>query len=580
MRKARGVGLGTVLVVVALVVTLGFALAGASVQHLGLQTRLTNGSRALDMARAAVNLGLERVLTDPDYGKDPTADTLQEYSDGQGAVGRMTFNPNQASANHIPYSLNNLSGTEVKAGSTGQVVPLKTVHLIGVGTFRNVTRQVEVVLSLPPYPYAAASDGPISARDVIVGAAPPGSLAGIPTGKLKPASLLSNAEGKQALVLGEGSNVSGDLMARGGIKVDQGATVKGLVRPNQQERELPIWHTDDYDPIVQNRPYIELDESYSAGSQNTLGTSTGSEPVKFTGTARRDGNLNIEGDLDIQGALVFVDGDLNVNGALTGKGVVVCTGNLTVRDHAEVDSHDKVALLTQGKMTLKGGGLSSSLITGILYSEGGFEASQLTLRGVVISRQGSSGDRPVTLNGTRVVRDPEAVTVTVAPTTVGQTSFVVDLGGLGGPGGGFTPPQSPAVPPQGGPRMAPSPVPLEVPTDDPGRPVGQIGNTTSLLATFTVHPSLPENQYTVVFSPIDAVPPVNGQFTAADMAAQIEASTGVPASTVFALIEHSAAAAVVNTPPAVAPAYTLTVKEPSQLLPFYQQARIVLWKER
>lgn len=570
MRRAKGVGLGTVLVVVALVVTLGFALAGASVQHLGLQSRLTNGARALDMARAAANLGLERVLTDADYGKDPTADTLQEYTDSQGAVGRLTFNPDQASAHHIPYSLNNLSGTEIKAGSTGQVVPLKTVHLVSVGTYRNVTRQVEVVLSLPPYPYAAASDGPISARDVIVGAAPPGSVQGIPSGKLKPASLLSNAEGKQALVLGEGSNVSGDLMARGGIKVDQGATVKGLVRPNQQERELPVWHTEDYDPITQNRPYIALDESYSAGS-NTIGTSTGSEPVKFTGTVRRDGNLSIEGDLDMQGALVFVDGNLNVNGALTGKGVVVCTGDLTVRDHAEVDSHDKVALLAKGKMTLKGGGLSSSLITGILYSEGGFEASQLTLRGVVISRQGTSGDRPVTLNGARVVRDPEPVTVTVAPTTVGQTTFVVDLGGLAA---GNTPPQGASPPSVGGGRIATPalPVPLEY-TDSRGP-------STNLLATFTVHPSQPENLYSVSFDPVDAVPLIVGEYPAAHMAALIEQNTGVPAPTVFQLIDLNAAVAVVDNPPAVAPSYSLTVKEPSQLLPFYQQARIVLWRER
>ncbi len=579
MRKKSGVGLGTVLVVVALVVTLGFALAGASVQHLNLQSRLTNAARAKDVARAAVNLGLERVLTNPDYGADTSADTLQEFTDHDGAVGRLTFNPGQAGRFGIPYSLNNLSGTEVKAGSTGQIVPLKTVHLVSVGTYRNVTRKVEVVLSLPPYPYAAASDGPISARQVIVGAVPPDAPLGMPAAnlKLKPANLLSNANGGDALVLGENSTVSGDLMAKGGIKVDQRAQVKGMVRPNQEERELPAWKTDDYDPKLLDRPYIELQENYDANkSPADPGTTKPGEPtnppgpaVKFSGTVRRQGNLNVEGDLNVEGAMVFVDGDMNVNGALTGKGVVVTTGNLTVRDHAEVDAHDKVALLAKKKLTLKGGGRSSSLITGILYSEGGFEASQLTLRGVVISRQGASGDKPVLFNGARVVKDPQAVTVTVAP-TVDPGHFTILL-------------RSP-LPPYQEPNSATGYV-LPRPGEQLNVPAEVVYGTANfpfpdgplLYADVTESPG-PEGEPLYSARLYPGSYSVNGTMTLADLAVAIGAETGISPRVIMALLTDAPRTNVTTTT-TLAPSYTLTVKEPSQLLPFYQQARVVLWKE-
>lgn len=618
MGKKSGVGLGTVLVVVAMVVTLGFALAGASIGHLNLQSKMTNGSRALDVARAAVNLGLERVLANPDYGKNPGDDTLLEFKDSQGAIGRMTFNPTQATLNGIPASLNNLSGVEVKPGSTGQLVPLKAVHLVATGSFRNVTRTVEVVLSLPPYPYAAASDGPISARSVIVGALPPNTDPGLAANaRLKPANLLSNASGSNSLFLGEGSTVSGDLMARGGIKVDRSAQVKGLVRPNQEERELPRWKTEDYDPKLLGRPYLELQETYTPGgaadpispppgtpatpgegvghggpptegdviTPGEDGGPKGPSPgvVKFTGTVRRQGNLNVEGDLDVEGALVYVDGNLNVNGALLGKGVVVTTGNLTVRDHAEVDAQDKVALMAKKKLTLKGGGRSSSLITGILYSEGGFEASQLTLRGVVISRQGASGDKPVTLHGTRVVKDPEPITVAVAPTTLTPGNFVITLqkpgGGLatGSQSGKSVAPvlsDTPLGPAQSGPLIMPI---VEPPPG--GDEVYYINGAEEIIGTFVVTPNqLPDGEplYSCTLSTGESFPAL----PALHLAAAIGEATGLDPRQVYELMmAHAQIPGAQQTPGQQSPGYTLTVKEPSQLLPFYQQARIVLWKE-
>ncbi|MCE7872436.1 hypothetical protein DYH09_18940 [bacterium CPR1] len=402
-KHRRGVGLGTVLVVVALVGTLGMALAGVSVQHLSLMARSLNRSQALDLARSAMAMGLERVLTDNAYGTRPGEDTTLTFTDSLGQKGQLTFDQGKAGQLKIPYSINNLNGTGPVPAYDGDVIPHKSVHLVAVGKTRSgVTRSVEVMLRLPPYPYAAASDFSIDASGIIVGGLDPGAPLGMPRGRLRPASIFSNAKGRHAVKLGDRSTVAGDLLAQGEIEVDRGASVAGQVREQQEPRDLPKIKIEDYDPIVKGRPYFPMDGVYPDG-------------LTFTGELRREGDLTIEGSMGLQGAVMFVDGAVNIAGALTGKGVLVATGNITINDHAELSAQDRVALISKKKLTLKGGGYRSSLIQGMLYSEGGFEADQLTLRGVLIARDGghNSGKPEVKLTNSRVIKDNGIVSVTL-----------------------------------------------------------------------------------------------------------------------------------------------------------------------
>lgn len=523
----RGVGLGTVLIVVALVGTLGMAMAGLSVQHLTTMTQTLNRSQALDLARSAMAMGLERVLADNLYGTKPGEDCTLTYTDSEGQVGVLTFDSLRAPGLGVPCSVNNLTGTGPVSGPNGENIPHKSVHLVALGKTRSgLTRTVEVMLRLPPYPYAAASDFDIDASGIVVGALDPGAPPGMPRGKLRPASIFSNNDGRTAVKLGDRSTVSGDLLARGEIEVDSGAQVSGDVRPNQETRDLPKIKITDYDPIVKNHPYFRMDADYPGG-------------LTFTGELRREGNLNVNGSMSMQGAVIFVNGAVSIAGALTGKGVLVATGDVTVNDHAELDAQDRIAIVSGRKLTLRGGGYRSSLIQGTLYSEGGFEADQLTLRGVLIARDGGNGGSGgVKLTNSRVIKDDGVVSITVSSTT-----FDVEFGPQ------FWP--VPRRPKPGDPA----------PPDPPEEPIK---------AYFTKHA---DGLYTV---DIEGVLSTDEKVSEQEIAAQVaEAFGGLDPDPIVSAIRASST----DDRHHRGNKYKLGVQDPASLLPVVEQARIMWWNE-
>lgn len=576
--KRRGVGLGTVLIVVALVGTLGMALSGLSIQHLNMMTRTLNRSQALDLARSAMAMGLERVLSDNEYGTPtkPGPSTLT-FTDPDGQVGVLTFDAADASRLGIPVSINNLTGTGPVPSPDGQTIPHKSVHLVAIGKTRSgVTRTVECMLRLPPYPYAAASDFEIDASGIVVGGLDPGAPPGMPRGKLRPASLFSNSKSKQALDLGAGSTVSGDLLATGEIKVDKRAIVSGDIRPKQEERDLPRIKITDYDPIVKGRPYFPMQEVYPGG-------------LVFTGEMRREGNLNVDGTMSMQGAVIYVNGAVRVAGALTGKGVLVATGDVTVNEHAELDAQDRIAIVSGKKLTLRGGGYRSSLIQGTLYSEGGFEADSLTLRGVLIARDGKNGGSgKVKLTNSQVIKDDGVVSVEVSSQTFGLEFSKKNWPLPKEAPPGFTPTPSPtATPPPGG---GPVPVPPDPPEPEPPAPpdeeepspgpTGMPGGSgywppeppyRPIKANFTRHA---DGLYTVdvegYLSTTEEVPE--------DVICQqvADALGGLDPAAILVQLREAAK----DESKHVGKKYKLGVKDPAQLLPMVEQARIMYWNER
>jgi hypothetical protein len=398
----RGIVLGTTLVVACLVLTLGFAVASLSVSHLHLQSRSTSSEVALDLARSTVNLALARVLADRNY-----AGTVDYRNDA--GVGRLTFEDGRG----LSVSKNNLSGLGAVSGPEGQVVPAQALLLIAVGESGGLKRRVEALYYLPPYDYAAASDGPIDA---------PGGVevrgVGSPPG---PASMLSNSPSNQALLLGPASQVTGGLKSVGGIVVDPSATVAGSVRSGQKPEDIPQLVLADYDPLLLGLTPVNLSPAYPQGN--------------FTGSLRRQGDLDIAGDLQLTSALLFVQGNLTVGGSLTGAGVVAVTGDVTVRQSVNLAADDKLAVVAGGKLRLEGTGPASSSFQGVVYAERGIEARQLTVRGVVVAHKpnsGATGD-PVLLDQVQLVKDPEFARIRLTLTGSASQSdrFYVPVLGLG-----------------------------------------------------------------------------------------------------------------------------------------------------
>ncbi|MGE0492110.1 MAG: hypothetical protein AB7S38_23045 [Vulcanimicrobiota bacterium] len=411
-RKKKGLSLGLVLVITALVVSAGFSLASLSITHLNLTQRATNAEQATNLARSAVNLGLARILEDAehDYGVAGTDDeTLEVQLPGTrpGAVGRLTFSRVQADDLGIPCSTNNLQGNTSVSGD-GMVVPTAAVHLVGVGECAGVVRQVDAIVSLSPFPYALASAGPVLTHGAIVVSGLDEELRAGPLvtpEQLLPADLHSNAPGP-AVSLASGGQFGGDVKAVGKVSREPGVTVLGQVQSEADELDLPSFDFSQYDPQLTGRVFTALQPSYP-------------DNLTLTGTSRRQGGLTInEGGLDLEGAILYVDGDLTIRGGLRGKGIVCTTGAVTLEGTAEVDPESSLALLAAGDITLTGSGPHGSYLQGLVYTEGRFVADSVTLIGTLVAS--GDGSANVDLTDTRIF---------------GQTDLSVEfaLGGAAGP---------------------------------------------------------------------------------------------------------------------------------------------------
>lgn len=402
------------MLVVSLVATLGFLIAGASVTHLRLMSRAENTAYALDLARSAAHLGIERIFSDRTFGSRSDRDsTLNVRLPGApaGSEAWLTFDAARAAALGLPPSVNNLDGTESRTAADGQVVPTQSVYLVAEARCRGVSRQACVLLYKPSFPYAASSDGPIiSSGGLQVASRDAATPLGTPVEQMKPADIQSNATGARAIVLGPNSVIHGDLRASGGIQLDAegGTRVLGELWENQDPRALPGLRAEDYDP-----------------GANAVGLQSFYSQPTFTGKLRRAGSLAVTGDLELQGALLYVDGDLTVTGGLKGSGVVVTTGELTVTGQTEMTSADKVAVLSRGRISLQGQGEQGSNLRGVVYTEGGLEARRLRLEGALVSR---SREQDVQLEQVTLLRDADAsvVQIRVSSTYNGHTRWYMD----------------------------------------------------------------------------------------------------------------------------------------------------------
>ncbi len=380
MTRRRGLGLGTALIVVALLSAIGLLMASLSVTHLGLMSRESNQAIAGDLARSALALAVGRIFHDKQLGTPGHPLTVQLTSwpgAPSDARGLLTFEPTQATSMSIPFSTNNLLGDGSVMGAEGIVVPLQGVHLVAVGRCNGITRRIDAILHVPPFPFAVAADGPLtSSGQLQVGASEFSPPPGTTVDHMNPAVVASNA----GITLGPNTTVKGDLKATGSISLDPGTNVIGQVQPGYTHTEIPDLNLASYDPEASGKTFSAIgDEDQAAGS---LG-----------GRWKRTGNLHYAGDLELVGAVLYVSGNLTVDGSLKGTGLVITAGNMSIGGQAQMTSADQVALMAGGDLTILGSGPASSSIRGVVYSEGNFSARRLKLEGALITRQ-RTGPQP------------------------------------------------------------------------------------------------------------------------------------------------------------------------------------------
>ncbi|MBI3925990.1 MAG: hypothetical protein HY319_10655 [Armatimonadetes bacterium] len=394
--------LGTTLIVLAIVVTLAFTLAGTSVNHLRLTSRMGNSIQAHNLAESVLAKGIERVMANRSYGL--AGDTLEIFPTGapSGSRGVLTFDAAAGGA----YCTNNLEGDSSVRGSGDRAVPAASVHLIGTGTCRGSVCRMEAIVHVPRFPYAIASSGPVRSTGALL-VAGVGSVADLAGGvpvvnpeKLLPGHLATNATSPDAISLGPGTTVTGDIQSSGGFLADTSSVqVLGEIRTYADPARIPRIDVALYDPALLGNPGLQ-----------TLTQEFMSAPL-FEGYVRRQGDLHVNGSLTLDGALLYVEGNLAVDGGIHGSGAVFVTGTTTISGATRLTADSVAALVSRGDIWIGGNGAQDSFFQGLLYTEGNFTADRVTLMGTFIAN-GPAGSA-MTLNDSTLIHVPEYAAIEI-----------------------------------------------------------------------------------------------------------------------------------------------------------------------
>lgn len=386
MKRTQAFSLGNTIIVIAVASTLAFTIAAASLNHLNYSNRVSNGMQAQNIAESTMALVTEKLLNEKseDLGKlrETGSSFTYEMNGGQGFI---TFNQAQATQWQMAYSTNNLDGENPVAGfDATRPIPKNSAQLIARGKVGGVTRQVECILYIPPFPYAVATAGPFrSTGKLVVGAldeALPDGVKPAPEEILK-ANLASNSRDAKALVLGPDSRVSGDVRSAGGVETDKTVYIGGRVRPGSDPIKLPQETVTNYDP---EHTYDPKTNTYTTRPNLQKIPPGNNNSAKVSGFAKCTGDLNVKGGLELNGGVLYVDGNVIIEGGITGKGALFVTRDLSLYGTTQMKTDNKVAVLSGGNVSIFGSGQESSLFQGMLWNKGAFSAQHITLMGTLI----------------------------------------------------------------------------------------------------------------------------------------------------------------------------------------------------
>jgi len=405
-KRSQASTLATTLVASSLLFTVAVVAAATSMLNLGSAARLESQRRALALAEAAASTALARLLEAPQTEPhEPVRVTLP--GDPPGAAGLLSFD---SALDGVPPSTYNLLSDTAQPGDGETVVPAHAVQLLAVGRCGGVERRLRLVVGMPAYPFVLA-DGPVTAEQgVVVGSLSEPDASGVAVPEsLKPGDLACNGQGSQAVRLGPDTLVAGDVSSRGGIILDPAASVKGQTLAYGDAQAIPKVDLDRFDPVVQGVTAQSLSPSLPGQT--------------LAGVCRAPGDLWVSGDLQLDGAWLYVEGDLEVQGASQGTGLVVVRGTTTITGGASLSARGRAVLLGQGHVRLQGLGAEASRFHGLVYTEGQFEAEQLSLIGTFIAQ----GPQAATfLRQVRLESDPASTRLDLGTATTTDLLFGID----------------------------------------------------------------------------------------------------------------------------------------------------------
>ncbi len=398
-RAKSGASLPTVMMMVALMMTLAFTVLAISFNHLNLSFRNTNNAKAEHLAEAVLALAIERSMTDTNgvesYGVSGTAEdkTIRLTFDSlpTGSLGVLSFDESTALSLGVPYSTNNRSESATEGSNPNQTVPGQSLHLVARAEVGGAFSTMEAIIEIPKFPYSIASGGAIRSNGgLLVASVRQGTTydLSLPLHEddLQPGHLVTNSEsGDDAIVLTGSNRVLGDVQSASGATVEKDTEVVGEMRLNADPVKLPVINAYDYDPRPEDNP-------------QTVNSGAGTLSVK--GYNKSESSLTVDNGIELKGGVLFVDGDLNVTaGGVRGKGAIIATGNINIQGDGEATSDNQAALIADGNITLRGTSTSKAKFAGLIYTKGNLNSENLRLAGVFVA----AGDNSeVTLKDTEL----------------------------------------------------------------------------------------------------------------------------------------------------------------------------------
>lgn len=409
LRPNKGASMASVLLCLSVLVALIFATLSASLSHLSLVTSRTQGEHARNLAESALARAMEQTFTSNfTFGSRPTDRvelSIPGVPDGEGIV---TFNRSEFGQGYSSY---NLDSDSAVVGAGGTNLPPASIHYVARGRVGDTVRWIECVLHKPPYPDGLVASGRVEASGLQLSGVyraddySGGSPNSIPATDQSMANLFSNAvgvaSGQPAVLLRQDCVIHGSVGSPGRIQIDPDNTVDGEVQPNSDPRPIPA---------------IDINARINTLAPNTVPVVGGGggltlDPKWFN---RSDGPLTVNGDLDLNGTALTVNGDLTVNGAIKGIGIILVRGAVTITDGGSmVTSSDQVAIAATGDVTISASNAESNYFQGLVYSEGDFQASDITVVGTVVTNGKNGKNGTVALENVRFVRTPAAVQISV-----------------------------------------------------------------------------------------------------------------------------------------------------------------------
>lgn len=386
--RIRAATLLTTLMLIGLGLVLVLVLSSASLSQLHRNEGMAHSMKATRAAESVVVLATEKLVNDPGFltGSSNFLDWQDDSSRG-----RLSFDQAQANAWGIPVSINNREGASAIDGWQGIRVPAKSVHLVAVGESAGRRKTIDVVVSVPEFPFAVASSGPIESEGgLLVGGFLGEDVSELKLDSLGPADLFSNDPGESIKLNGKVS-VTGDVSAVGKVILGTDVEIHGAVKQSS-------------DPISLAKIDVStMRLKHSAPLVPKLGHNKIDESMHFNAP-----ELNLTQGLELDDGLLYVNGDLKIKGGVRGHGALLVNGSVEIEGGATLSAQNQVAIVAEGDVIVHGSG-DGSLFQGLIYTEGDLVAEDITLLGAFVANRDGGTLNPgsrLKMKNAKVVHKP------------------------------------------------------------------------------------------------------------------------------------------------------------------------------